>query len=80
MSAQTSRSAPTWRRWLPWLILAGLAILVVGRMLYLGSVGDRFNGAFFARAAIDSVKLGSLYALIALPFRRQNPSAHLRRE
>ncbi|MFN2322219.1 MAG: branched-chain amino acid ABC transporter permease [Trueperaceae bacterium] len=68
MSAQTLRSAPSWRRWIPWLILAGLAVLVIGRMLYLGSVGDRFNSAFFARAAIDSVKLGSLYALIALGY------------
>jgi branched-chain amino acid transport system permease protein len=68
LSAQSLRKAPAWRRWLPWLILAGLVLLVVARMLYLGNQGDRFNGAFFARAAIDSVKLGSLYALIALGY------------
>ena len=68
MSAQTLRTAPIWRRLLPWLVLVGLVAVVVARMLYLGSIGERFGGAFFARAAIDSVKLGSLYALIALGY------------
>jgi len=42
--------------------------LIVWRMLYLSSVGERFNAGFFLRALIDSVKLGSLYALIALGY------------
>lgn len=68
MPASSVRPAPTWRRWLPWLVLLGLAALVVARMVYLNGVGERFNAAFFARAAIDSIKLGSLYALIALGY------------
>ena len=59
---------PTWRRFLPLLVIFGIVALVVWRMLYLGSVGERFNAGFFLRAFIDSVKLGSLYALIALGY------------
>jgi branched-chain amino acid transport system permease protein len=55
-------------RVVPWLLLALLAALVAWRMVYLGSLDPRFNAPFFARAAIDSVKLGSLYALIALGY------------
>jgi branched-chain amino acid transport system permease protein len=61
-------SAPQLKRWLPWAILALIVLLIVWRMLYLGTVSERFNAAFFARAAIDSIKLGSLYALIALGY------------
>jgi branched-chain amino acid transport system permease protein len=43
-------------------------IVVAGRIVYLGTVSERFNAAFFTRAAIESVKLGSLYALIALGY------------
>lgn len=68
MSVTNLRIPARFRRFVPWLALALLAALIVARMLYLGSVGERFNGAFFARAAIDSVKLGSLYALIALGY------------
>jgi branched-chain amino acid transport system permease protein len=46
----------------------GVAVIVVGRIVYLGTVSERFNAAFFTRAAIESVKLGSLYALIALGY------------
>jgi len=56
------------RRWLPWLVVVGILALIGWRMIYLGSVSERFNPAFFLRAAIDSVKLGSLYALIALGY------------
>jgi branched-chain amino acid transport system permease protein len=62
------RPATRLRRWLPWLALLVFAALVVARMVYLSDVNERFNAAFFARAAIDSVKLGSLYALIALGY------------
>lgn len=58
----------SWRRYLPYLAIVALVALVVWRMLYLGSVGERFNAGFFARALIDSIKLGSLYALIALGY------------
>jgi branched-chain amino acid transport system permease protein len=60
--------APQLKRLLPWLVLALIVLLVVWRMAYLGGMSERFNAAFFARAAIDSVKLGSLYALIALGY------------
>jgi len=63
-----STRTPTWRRFLPLLVILGIVALVVWRMLYLGSVGERFNAGFFLRALIDSVKLGSLYALIALGY------------
>jgi branched-chain amino acid transport system permease protein len=53
---------------LPYVILGGLLLLIVLRMFYLMGVEERFNGAFFLRALIDSVKLGSLYALIALGY------------
>jgi branched-chain amino acid transport system permease protein len=53
---------------LPWLLVAALVAIVVWRMLYLGSISERFNAAFFTRAAVDSLKLGSLYALIALGY------------
>jgi len=61
-------AAAPWRRALPWLIVLTLVALVAARMVYLGSVGERFNAAFFTRALIDSIKLGSLYALIALGY------------
>jgi branched-chain amino acid transport system permease protein len=54
-----------------WPSLAvGLAILIVIaiRIAYLGTVSERFNGAYFTRAFIESLKLGSLYALIALGY------------
>ncbi len=56
------------RSWWPWLILLGLVVLVAGRIIYLGTVSERFDAAFFTRAAIESVKLGSLYALIAIGY------------
>lgn len=50
------------------MVVGGLLLLIVLRMFYLMSLEGRFNGAFFLRALIDSVKLGSLYALIALGY------------
>ena len=46
----------------------GVVVLVVARIVYLGTAYDRFDAAFFTRAFIESVKLGSLYALIALGY------------
>lgn len=54
--------------WLPWLLVASIILIVVGRIIYLGTVSERFNAAFFTRAFIESLKLGSLYALIALGY------------
>lgn len=68
MSVTSLGSAPRARRWLPLIILAVLLLLIILRMVYLSSLEPRFNGAFFARALIDSVKVGSLYALIALGY------------
>jgi len=62
------RRTAAFRRWLPWLIVVGILALIGWRMLHLGTVSERFNPAFFTRAAIDSLKLGSLYALIALGY------------
>jgi branched-chain amino acid transport system permease protein len=59
---------PAWRRALPLLVIAAIVAIVALRIAYLGTVSDRFNAGFFARALIDSVKLGSLYALIALGY------------
>ncbi|HLV11648.1 MAG TPA: branched-chain amino acid ABC transporter permease [Trueperaceae bacterium] len=56
------------RRAAPWLGLAALLGLVVWRMYYLHGVNENFNAAFFAGAAVRSVQLGSLYALIALGY------------
>ena len=66
--AVSTAKPPARRNWLPWLFVGGLALLIVLRILYLGTVAERFNAAFFLRAAIDSLKLGSLYALIALGY------------
>ena len=53
---------------MPWAIVLGVVVLVVARIVYLGTAYDRFDAAFFTRAFIESVKLGSLYALIALGY------------
>jgi len=53
---------------LPWAIVLGVVVLVIARIVYLGTAYDRFDAAFFTRAFIESVKLGSLYALIALGY------------
>lgn len=49
-------------------MVLGVVVLVVARIVYLGTAYDRFDAAFFTRAFIESVKLGSLYALIALGY------------
>ncbi|HZW98982.1 MAG TPA: branched-chain amino acid ABC transporter permease [Trueperaceae bacterium] len=56
------------RRSVPYLIGAGVLVLIAWRMLYLYSVNEAFNGAFFVGAAVRSLQLGSLYALIALGY------------
>ncbi len=48
--------------------MLGVVVLVIARIVYLGTAYDRFDAAFFTRAFIESVKLGSLYALIALGY------------
>jgi branched-chain amino acid transport system permease protein len=54
--------------WVPWLVVLAVVAIVVGRIIYLGTVDPRFNAAYFARAFIETIKLGSLYALIALGY------------
>ncbi len=66
--AATASSSASNRGWIPWLIVGVILAIVVGRIVYLGSVSERFNAAFFTRAGIESIKLGSLYALIALGY------------
>ncbi|HHO56902.1 MAG TPA: branched-chain amino acid ABC transporter permease [Trueperaceae bacterium] len=54
--------------WIPWLIVLVILAIVVGRIIYLGTVHQRFSSAYFIRAFLESLKLGSLYALIALGY------------
>ena len=54
--------------WLSWFIVLLILAVVVGRIIYLGSVHERFSSAYFIRAFLESLKLGSLYALIALGY------------
>jgi branched-chain amino acid transport system permease protein len=54
--------------WVPWLVVIAVVAIVLGRILYLGTVDPRFNAAYFSRAFIETIKLGSLYALIALGY------------
>ncbi len=54
--------------WIPWLLVLAILAIVVGRIIYLGTVHDRFSSAYFIRAFLESLKLGSLYALIALGY------------
>ncbi len=56
------------RRVAPWLVGAAVLGLIAWRMVYLHSVNQNFNAAFFAGAAVRSLQLGSLYALIALGY------------
>ena len=56
------------RAWLPYAIGAGVLALIVWRMFYLHSINDAFNASFFVGAAVRSLQLGSLYALIALGY------------
>jgi branched-chain amino acid transport system permease protein len=51
----------------PWLILLGVALLIVGRVVYLVGTGT-YQPAFFVGALLSSLQLGSLYALIALGY------------
>lgn len=72
----------TFARILPWLIIIAIIAIVGGRIYYLMDMANqaadgvagvdrryiRFNAGFFTRAFTESLKLGSLYALIALGY------------
>ncbi len=66
--AVSSIPEPKKRNWAPYLIIGAILMIVIGRIIFLGTVSDRFNAAFFTRAITESFKLGSLYALIALGY------------
>ena len=55
-------------RYIPWLV----ALLLIGaafwRMFYLHGINPSFNAGFFLGAFLNSLQLGSLYALIALGY------------
>jgi len=68
LASSTSKAARQSINWVPWLIVVAIAAIVIGRIFYLGTVNDRFSAAYFTRAFIESLKLGSLYALIALGY------------
>jgi branched-chain amino acid transport system permease protein len=57
-------------RRLPWAWIFGLGIplLVFARIYYLSFVTEQRDLAFFVGAAVQSLQLGSLYALIALGY------------
>ncbi len=65
----TMTSGATARR-LPWAWILGLGIplLIFVRIYYLAYVAEHRNLAFFVGAAVQSLQLGSLYALIALGY------------
>jgi branched-chain amino acid transport system permease protein len=63
-----SLTAALKRSWPALAIGLAILILIAVRINYLGTVSERFNGAYFTRALIESIKLGSLYALIALGY------------
>ena len=67
MSTMTSRA--TARR-LPWAWIFGLGVplLIFARIYYLAYVSEQRDLAFFVGAAVQSLQLGSLYALIALGY------------
>lgn len=67
MSTITSR--PPARR-IPWAWILGLGIplLIFVRIYYLVLVSEQRDLAFFVGAAVQSLQLGSLYALIALGY------------
>jgi len=67
VSTMTSRA--TARR-LPWAWIFGLGIplLIFARIYYLAYVSEQRDLAFFVGAAVQSLQLGSLYALIALGY------------
>jgi len=48
--------------------MGAVLAIIIGRMVYLNGINDRFGTAYFGRAFIESLKLGSLYALIALGY------------
>lgn len=68
MASTTLTAAQRKRNWIPYVIIGGIALIIVWRIVYLTSSFDRFNSAYFVRAFIESMKLGSLYALIALGY------------
>ena len=68
MAASTLDTSRTKINWWPWLIGGALLAIIIFRMVYLNGINDRFGTAYFGRAFIESVKLGSLYALIALGY------------
>ena len=68
MAASTLDTSKAKINWWPWLIGLGVLALFIVRMLYLNGINPRFGTAYFGRAFTESLKLGSLYALIALGY------------
>ena len=68
MSTSNVRTPPPWRKAIPWIVGVAILAAVAARIAALGDVDARFNAAYFTRAGVESLKLGSLYALIALGY------------
>lgn len=66
-STSIRRSKKTTRNWTPAIFMIAVLAFVVWRMLFLSSEHG-FDAAHFANAALASLRVGSLYALIALGY------------
>jgi len=62
-SRATARRIP-----LAWIFGLGIPLLIFARIYYLAYVSEQRDLAFFVGAAVQSLQLGSLYALIALGY------------
>ena len=67
MSTMTSRATARRIPW-AWIFGLGIPLLIFARIYYLAYVSEQRDLAFFVGAAVQSLQLGSLYALIALGY------------
>lgn len=67
MSTVTPRALARRLPW-GWIFGLGIPLLVCARIFYLSFVTEQRDLAFFVGAAVQSLQLGSLYALIALGY------------
>jgi len=67
VSTMTSRATARRIPW-AWIFGLGIPLLIFARIYYLAYVSEQRDLAFFVGAAVQSLQLGSLYALIALGY------------
>jgi branched-chain amino acid transport system permease protein len=66
--AVTSVPRTTRRNYLPWVVVGLILLLIVARIFYLTYISGTAQLANFGSAFLSSLRLGSLYALIALGY------------